>query len=96
MEWVVGTGMLAGLLLIASGTASMRTGWVPPWARRRVTRPSLYGLGAVLVGVPCVVQGLFYFRILASPSWEVRFVAQNALMFSGLILIGVGQMRRRS
>ncbi|MFE5025627.1 hypothetical protein ACFRAO_20410 [Streptomyces sp. NPDC056656] len=93
MEWFIGIGVLGGLALITAGAASMRTGWTPPWSR--VTRPSVYGLGTLLVGVPCVVQGLFYFRTLPSPPWEVRFFGLNVLVFSGLILIGVSQMRRR-
>lgn len=99
MEWVVGSGMLGGLLLIALGTASIRTGWTLPRVGRRVTRPSIYGLGVLLAGVPCVIQGLFYFRIVPSPSWEIHFFGANALVISGLVLMGVGQMlppRRRS
>ncbi|WP_327248253.1 hypothetical protein [Streptomyces sp. NBC_01320] len=93
MAWFIGAGMLGGLLLIALGTASIRTGWTLPWVGHRVTRPSVYGLGALLVGVPCVMQGLFYFGIAPIPSWEVRFFGANALTLSGLVLIGVGQMR---
>jgi hypothetical protein len=99
MAWVAGFGMVLGLLAIALGTASIRTGWTLPWVRRRVTRPWIHGLGAFLVGASCVVQGLFYFRIVPSPSWEVRFFATNALTFSGLILIGAAHVlatRRRS
>ncbi|MFI2347939.1 hypothetical protein ACH492_13020 [Streptomyces sp. NPDC019443] len=99
MEWVAGCGMVLGLLAIALGTASIRTGWTLPWVRRRVTRPRIHGLGALLVGAPCVMQGLFYFRIVPSPSWEIRFFATNALTFSGLILIGAAHVlttRRRS
>ncbi|MEU2930785.1 hypothetical protein ABZ636_38125 [Streptomyces sp. NPDC007251] len=93
MEWLVGMGMLGGLLLIALGAASIRTGWTLPFMVRRVTRPSVYGLGALLLGASCVVQGLFYFAIVPIPSWELRFFGANALLFSGLVLIGVGQMR---
>lgn len=93
MEWVVGSGMFLGLLAIALGMASIRTGWTLPGMRRRVTRPQIYGLGALLVGAPCVIQGLFYFHFVPSPSWEFHFLGTNALMFSGLILMGVSQMR---
>ncbi|MFB7710094.1 hypothetical protein [Streptomyces sp. NPDC056105] len=94
MKWFVGIGVLGGLALITAGVASMRTGWTLPWSRR-VTRPSVYGLGTLLVGVACVVQGALYFRILPSPPWEVRFFGLDVLVFSGLILIGVSQMQRR-
>ncbi len=93
MEWVVGSGMFLGLLAVALGVASMRTGWALPWVRRRVSRPRVYGLGALLVGATCVIQGLFYFRFVPKPSWEFQFFGTNALMFSGLILMGVSQMR---
>ncbi|WP_406468520.1 hypothetical protein [Streptomyces sp. NBC_01594] len=99
MEWVVGSGMILGVLAITLGTASIRTGWTLPWARRRVTRPRIYGLGALLVGTNCVVQDLFHFRIAPSPPWEIRFFSTTALTLCGLILMGVGQMlplRRRS
>jgi hypothetical protein len=39
MEWVVGSGMVLGLLAVAAGMASIRTGWTLPWVRRRVTHP---------------------------------------------------------
>lgn len=92
MEWVVGSGVLGGLLLIALGTASIRTGWTLPGVGRHVTRPSIYGLGALFVGAPCVIQGLFYFRIVPTPSWEIHFFGANALLLSGLVLMGLGQM----
>ncbi|WSQ12873.1 hypothetical protein OG604_36725 [Streptomyces sp. NBC_01231] len=98
MEWVVGSGMVLGLPAIALGVASMRAGWTLPWVRRRVTRPRVYGIGALLVGATCVIQGLFYFHVVPKPSWEFQFFGTNALLFSGLILMGVSQMgpsRRR-
>jgi hypothetical protein len=93
MEWVVGVGMFLGLLAMAEGTAAIRTGWTSPWPRRRVIPPRIYGLGAALTGVPLVVQGLFYFRIVPSPSWDYHFLGTNALMLVGIILMGAGQMR---
>jgi hypothetical protein len=47
--------MTVGVLEIALGTASIRTGWTLPWVRRHVARPRIYGLGAVLVGTAGVV-----------------------------------------
>ncbi|WP_406301457.1 hypothetical protein OHA61_02425 [Streptomyces sp. NBC_00885] len=92
MGWVVGVGMALGLLGIALGTASIRTGWTLPWVRRRVTRPRMHGLGVLLVSTTSVVQGLFYLHVVPSPTWEIRFLGANALMFSGLILVAAGQM----
>ncbi|MFD3844067.1 hypothetical protein ACFWWC_49090 [Streptomyces sp. NPDC058642] len=90
--------MFLGLLAIALGMASMRPGWTLPWVRRRVSRLRIYGLGAVLVGATYVIQALFYFHFVRSPSWEFPFFGTNALMFCGLILVGVSQLwpRRRS
>ena len=71
----------------------MRTGWTLPWVRRRVISPRVYGLAGLLVGALCVIQGLFYFHAVPSPSREFRFLVTSALMFSGLIFMGVSQMR---
>jgi hypothetical protein len=94
MNWVVGVGIVVGLLAMAAGTIALRTGRTVPWLRRRVVRPRIHGLGALLVGTPGVVQGLFYFQVLPSPSWEIRFFGGNALLFGGLLLIGLGQTLR--
>lgn len=92
MAWVVGTGALLGLLAIALGIVTLRTGWILPTARRHVTRPQLHGLGALLTGASALLQSLFYFRILPSVSWEVRFFGGNAFLFAGLLLITLSQM----
>lgn len=90
MSWVVAVGMIGGMALLALGAVSLRTGWT--LARRHVSRPRLYGLGALLVGTPCFLQGLFYFRLIPVPSWEARFFGCNALLFAGLTLLAVSQM----
>ncbi|WP_435239667.1 hypothetical protein [Streptomyces sp. YPW6] len=92
MAWVVGTGAFLGLLAIIWGTVTLRTGWMVPTARRHVTRPQLHGLGALLTGTSPLLQSLFYFRILPSISWEVRFFGGNAFLFAGIILIALSQM----
>lgn len=97
MAWVVGTGAFFGLLAIASGLVTLRTGWILPMARRNVTRPQLQGLGVVFAGTAVLLQGLFYFQILPSVSWEVRFFGGNALVFAGILFIALSQLlpRRR-
>ncbi|MCX4532277.1 hypothetical protein OHA79_32885 [Streptomyces sp. NBC_00841] len=92
MAWVVGAGMLMGLLAIASGIVTLRTGWILPMARRHATRPQLHGLGALATGACPLIQGLFYFRILPSASWEIRFFGGNALLLTGLLLIAASQL----
>jgi hypothetical protein len=84
---------LGGLLAVALGVVSMRTGWTLPWVRRRVTRPRIYGLAGLMMGALCVIQGLFCFHVVPSASGEFRFFGTGALMFSGLLLLGVSQMR---
>ncbi|MFD9001757.1 hypothetical protein ACFV0T_12415 [Streptomyces sp. NPDC059582] len=53
--FLVVAGVVVVLLSVVSGVATLTTGWVPPWARRRVVRPKLSGygtlLGAVGIGV---------------------------------------------
>lgn len=87
--------MLMGLLAITVGLVTLRTGWLLPPARRSVTRPRLHGLGGLLLGMSLVLQGLFYFSILPSVSWEIRFFGGNALLFTGLLLISSGQLMAR-
>ncbi|WP_326772783.1 hypothetical protein [Streptomyces sp. NBC_01445] len=81
-----------GLLAIALGIVTLRTGWMLPTARRHVARPQLHGLGALLTGASVVLQGLFYFRVLPSVSWEARFFTGNALLLAGLLLIALSQL----
>lgn len=92
MAWIVGTGAFLGLLAIALGIVTLRTGWILPTARRHVTRPQLHGLGALLTGTSVVLQGFFYFRVLPSVSWEARFFVGNTLLFAGLLLIALSQL----
>ncbi|MEU4134109.1 hypothetical protein [Streptomyces wuyuanensis] len=92
MAWVGGTGAFSGLLVIALGIVTLRTGWIVPTARRHVTRPHLHGLGAPLTGSSVVLQGLFCFRVLPSVSWEARFFGGNALLLTGLLLIGPSRL----
>ncbi|MFE8976772.1 hypothetical protein [Streptomyces cyaneofuscatus] len=91
MAWAVGTGLLLGLLLIAMGTATLRTGWIVPTARRHATRPQLHGIGALLMGASLVLQSLLYFGALPSVSWETRFYGGNALLLGGMLMLIVSQ-----
>ncbi|MFI8370058.1 hypothetical protein [Streptomyces sp. NPDC085466] len=81
-----------GLLAIALGIVALRTGWILPTARRHVTRPKLHGLGVLLMGASPLLQSLFYFRILPSVSWDVRFFGGNAILLAGLLLIALSQL----
>ena len=92
MAWVVGTGAFLGLLAIALGIVTLRTGWILPTARRHVTRPKLHGLGVLLTGASPLLQSFFYFRVLPSVSWEVRFFGGNAVLLAGFSLIVLSQL----
>ncbi|MGW2821712.1 hypothetical protein ACWC24_11985 [Streptomyces sp. NPDC001443] len=92
MEWVVGVGMVLGLLFMALGVASIRTGWTLPWARRHVRHPRLYGTGALLMGMSCVLQGLFFFDALPTLSWEARFLSGNGLLLGGMLVLAASQL----
>lgn len=82
-----------GLLAIALGIVTLRTGWILPTARRHVARPRLHGLGGLLTGASVLLQSLFYFGILPSVSWNVRFFGGIAFLFAGLLLISLSQLR---
>ncbi|MGV9991533.1 hypothetical protein [Streptomyces sp. NPDC003374] len=92
MAWLVGIGMALGLLALVYGAVSVPTGWTLPWTRRHLTHPRLHGLGAALIGLPVLAQGMFYFGILPDPSWEARFFGLNLLLLSGLALLAFGQL----
>ncbi|MFJ8857069.1 hypothetical protein ACIRD8_01420 [Streptomyces sp. NPDC102451] len=99
MAWVAATGMLIGLLAIALGISTLRTGWILPPARGHVTRPRLCGLDALLTGASVLLQCLVQFHILPGVSWEVRFFGGNALLLSGLLLTALSHLlplRRKS
>jgi hypothetical protein len=85
-------GGLLGLLAIALGIVTLRTGWMLPTARRHVSRPKLHGLGALLTGASPLLQSLFYFGILPRVSWEIRFFGGNTFLLGGLLLIALSQL----
>ncbi|MEU6218178.1 hypothetical protein ABZ845_11770 [Streptomyces sp. NPDC047022] len=49
--YMVGAAVTAVALMVGIGVAGITTGWVPPWARRRVLRPKLTGCGALTGGI---------------------------------------------
>ncbi|ALC32149.1 hypothetical protein ABE83_26325 [Streptomyces sp. CFMR 7] len=86
----MGANALLGVLAIALGTVTLRTGWVLPTARRHVTRPRLHGGGVLLIGASLLLQSLLHFGVLPSVSWEVRFYGGNALLLGGALLLLLG------
>ncbi|GHB08209.1 hypothetical protein ACIQRS_29655 [Streptomyces termitum] len=92
MGWVVGTGAVMGLLVITLGVAALRTGWVLPVSRRHVTRPRLYGAGALVLGASLLLPGLSALRLLPGVSEETRLLGGTGLLLAGLLLLLVSQL----
>ncbi|MFI0901277.1 hypothetical protein [Streptomyces sp. NPDC020983] len=92
MIWVAGPGAVVGLLVIASGWATLRTGWLPPLARRHAGRPQLHAAGALVAGASVTGQALFGLGVLPGLPWQERFLGGNAVLLAGLALIVLGQM----
>ncbi|GAA3049701.1 hypothetical protein GCM10017562_10670 [Streptomyces roseofulvus] len=44
------------LLLAVGGIATLRTGWVPPWLRRKVRKVALYGWAQVVMAGSFALQ----------------------------------------
>lgn len=57
MVWyLLAPGALVSVLVAVGGVAAIRTGWVPPWLRRKTCRPRLWGYGALLMSVFLAAQ----------------------------------------
>jgi hypothetical protein len=52
---LVGIAVIA-VYSVVTGVAALRTGWMMPWARRRILRPRLWGYAHLLASVCCLVQ----------------------------------------
>ncbi|WP_367321018.1 hypothetical protein [Streptomyces sp. HUAS ZL42] len=52
MHWiVVAAAVLTVVAGVAMGLAGITVGWVPPWGRRRILRPKLWGYGSLVATV---------------------------------------------
>ncbi|MFF0474879.1 hypothetical protein [Streptomyces sp. NPDC004284] len=91
--YVVIPGALA-LLLALSGAAALRTGWIPSWQRRRVSRPALHGRGQLAMAAAFAIQACG--QLADDP--VLRFglgVATFLGLSGGLVLLLVSQIPRR-
>ncbi|MFJ8024975.1 hypothetical protein [Streptomyces sp. NPDC096311] len=84
--YLVGFAALAMTGAALMGVAGIVTGWVPPWLRRRVVRPTLWGYGSV-VGV----AGMSLFMFIGpfrGPDLDMAPYAMTgmAVFFAGLVL----------
>ncbi|MEU0402586.1 hypothetical protein ABZ318_20570 [Streptomyces sp. NPDC006197] len=94
MDWyVVVPGALA-LLLALSGAAALRTGWMPTWQRRRVSRTAPHGWGQLAMAAAFALQA---WGQLADDS-ALRSglgVATLLGLLGGLVLLVLAQAPRR-
>ncbi|MER5308862.1 hypothetical protein ABT034_13845 [Streptomyces sp. NPDC002773] len=58
MDWYVVIPSALALLLVLSGVAALRTGWIVSWQRRRVFRPAPYGWGQLAIATAFVLQAV--------------------------------------
>jgi hypothetical protein len=92
MHWILVTVAVIALVALAgAGVAAITTGWLAPWGRRRVLRPTLWGYGAV---VGAVGMALYMFLgPFRGPDLAMAPYAMSgmALFFVGLALQWAGQ-----
>ncbi|MFF2780966.1 hypothetical protein ACFVU3_39495 [Streptomyces sp. NPDC058052] len=93
MDWYVVPGVFA-LLLAAGGTATLRTGWVPPWLRHKVRRVALHGWAQLVMAGSFALQSAAGFAGEPAASSAVGLVALAALL-AALILLLVAQLGPR-
>ncbi|WP_406473791.1 hypothetical protein [Streptomyces sp. NBC_01615] len=92
MHWyLVAFAVLAVTGLAGFGIATITTGWVPPWARRRVLRPKVWGYGSVLSAA-----GMSLFMFLGpfrGPDADMTPYAMTglAMFLAGTVLQAAGQ-----
>ncbi|AJF63748.1 hypothetical protein [Streptomyces vietnamensis] len=91
--YVVVPGALA-LLLALSGVAALRTGRLPPWQRRRVSRTVPYGWGQLAMAAAFAIQACGQFAddpVLRSGLGVATLLG----LLGGLVLLVVAQAPRR-
>ncbi|MEU1231050.1 hypothetical protein [Streptomyces sp. NPDC005828] len=94
MDWyVVIPGALA-LLLALSGAAALRTGWMPPWQRRRVFRTALHGWGQLAMAAAFAIQTCG--QLVDDPVLRSGLGVATLLgLLGGLVLLVLAQAPRR-
>ncbi|WP_328479901.1 hypothetical protein OHS71_15110 [Streptomyces sp. NBC_00377] len=94
MYWaLVGTGVVCVTIMAAFGIAAVTLEWVPPRSRGLVTRPRLWGAGALMSALGI---GVFLFLgPLAPEGRTVDFYVPPAGMALNLAGLGVQALARR-
>ncbi|MGY3334714.1 hypothetical protein ACVW0K_000813 [Streptomyces filamentosus] len=92
MDWYAVPGAFA-LLLAVSGTATLRTGFVPSWLRHRVRKVALYGWAQVIMAGSFALQSVGGFAGEPAAGSLLGIVAMLS-MLAGLVLLLVSQLAR--
>ncbi|MFD4370986.1 hypothetical protein [Streptomyces sp. NPDC058486] len=90
MDWYILPGAFA-LLLAAGGVATLRTGFVLPWLRRRVQRVAVYGWAQLIMAGSFALQSAAGFAGDPAARSAVGIVALLALL-AALVLLLVAQL----
>lgn len=80
---VVGTAVLAVVAGAVMGVAGIAAGWVPPWGRRRILRPKLWGYGSL--AATAGPSGFLFLGSFDGPSG-----VYGAVMVVGFSIFAVG------
>ncbi|MFG2885642.1 hypothetical protein ACGFYV_25685 [Streptomyces sp. NPDC048297] len=80
--YLVAGAWLVVALAAAGGIAAIATDWVPPWIRRRVVRPRLWGYGTLTMTLGLTLL------LLLGPFEDAGFGAVGFFGYCGLFLAG--------
>ncbi|MFD3994464.1 hypothetical protein [Streptomyces sp. NPDC058548] len=90
MPWFLFVPSVLGVLLVVGGVAAIRTGWVLPFQRRRVSHARLFGWAQLVMAVAFGIQVGGYFLGEGEARSVLGVVALLALL-GGLVLVIVAQ-----
>ncbi|MFJ5217194.1 hypothetical protein ACIP98_21030 [Streptomyces sp. NPDC088354] len=78
-------------LIAASGIAAVVCGWIPPWGRRYVRRPRLYGSGQLIVAASLSWHWIFV--VLIDNPWSHQWgsLTGSVILLIGLLVTWIGQ-----
>ncbi|MEV4428925.1 hypothetical protein ACN9M0_02935 [Streptomyces sp. R-07] len=94
MDWYVVIPSALALLLVASGTAALRTGWMTHWQRRRVVRTAPHGWGQLVFGAAMAVQA--WGQLADDPAFRAALGVATVLgLLGGCVLLVLAQVPRR-
>ncbi|APE19905.1 MULTISPECIES: hypothetical protein [Streptomyces] len=95
MQWYLIVPSALAVLFAAGGTAALRTGWIPPFQRRRVQRPRLFGWAQLVLAAAFAAQTAGYLLGDREARHAAGIVTLLALL-CGLILAVAAQLSREN